>query len=59
MREEVVAPFKYLINIWRTLELLLINCETNVILTWSADCVITNSTGAETFEITDTNFLFW
>ena len=26
----------------------LINCEVNLILTWSRDCVITNSTGAGT-----------
>ena len=27
----------------------LINCEVNLILTWSTDCVITNSTGAGKF----------
>ena len=32
----------------------MINCEVNLILTWSSTCVITNSTGAGTFEITDT-----
>ena len=32
----------------------LINCEANLILTWSSTCVITDSTGAGTFEITDT-----
>ena len=32
----------------------LINCEVNLILAWSSTCVITNSTGAGTFEITDT-----
>ena len=31
----------------------LINCEVNLILTWSSTCVITNSTDAGTFEITD------
>ena len=59
MTDEIAVPFKYLSNFWRTLEMLLINCETNFSLTWSADCVITNSTGAEIFEITDTNFLLW
>ena len=49
-----MVPLKYLSNFWRTLELPLINCEVNFILTWSSTCVITNSTGAETFEITDT-----
>ena len=32
----------------------LINCEVNVILTWSSTCVITDSTGAGTFAIRDT-----
>ena len=32
----------------------LINCEVNLILTWSSPRVITNSTGAGTFAITDT-----
>ena len=31
----------------------LINCEVNLILTWSRDCVITNSTGAGKFAITE------
>ena len=39
---------KYLSNFWRTLEMQLINCEVNLILTWSRDFVITNSTGAGT-----------
>ena len=39
---------------WRTLEMPLINCEVNLVLTWSKDCVITNSTGAGKFEITET-----
>ena len=32
----------------------LINCEVNLILTWSSTCVITDSDGAGTFETTDT-----
>ena len=32
----------------------LINCEVNLILTWSSTCVITNSKGAGKFAITDT-----
>ena len=49
-----MVPLKYLSNFWRTLEMLLINCEVNLILTWSSTCVITNSTGAGRFAITDT-----
>ena len=51
---EIMVPLKYLSNFWRTLEMPLINCEVNLILTWSSTCVITNPTGAGTFEITDT-----
>ena len=35
----------------------LINCEVNLILTWST-CVITNSTGAGRFAITDIKLYF-
>ena len=31
-----------------------INCQVNLILTWSRDCVITNSTGERKFSITET-----
>ena len=51
---EIMVSLKYLSNFWRTLEMPLINCEVNLILTWSSTCVITDSTGAGTFEITDT-----
>ena len=49
-----MVPLKYLSNFWRTLEMPLINCEVNLILTWSSTCVITNSTDAGRFAITDT-----
>ena len=51
---EIIAPLKYLNNFWRTLEMLLINCEINLILTWSKDCVTTNSISAGKFAINDT-----
>ena len=31
----------------------LINCEVNLIVTWSKDCVITNSTGEGKFALTE------
>ena len=49
-----MVPLKYLSNFWRTLEMPLINCEVNFILTWSSTCVITNSDGAGKFAITNT-----
>ena len=51
---EIMVSLKYLSNFWRTIEMPLINCEVNLILTWSSTCVINNSTGAGRFEITDT-----
>ena len=54
---EIMVPLKYLRNFWRTLEMLLINCEINLILIWSANCVIVslnNENQNATFEITDT-----
>ena len=51
---EIMVPLKCLSNFWRTLEMPLVNCDVNLILTWSSTCVITNSTGVGTFEITDT-----
>ena len=51
---EIMVPLKYLSNFWRTFEMLLINCEVNLIFTWSSTCVITESNGAGIFTITDT-----
>ena len=53
---EIIVPLKYLSNFWRTPEMPLTNCEVNLVLMWSKDFVITNSTGAEKFQITETNF---
>ena len=54
---EIMVLLKYLSNFWRTLEMPLINCEVNLILTWSSRCVliaINIQNQAATFEITDT-----
>ena len=37
---EIKVPLKFLSNFWRTLEIPLIYCEINLILTWSSNCVI-------------------
>ena len=54
---QIMVPLKYLSNFWRTLEMPLINCETNLILTWFAnsfiiDAQVNNQVLA--FAITDT-----
>ena len=51
-----IVPLKYLSNFWRTLEMPLINCEVNLILTWSSTCVLIatgNQNQAARFAITD------
>ena len=53
----IMVPLKYLSNFWKTLEMPLINCEVNLILTWSSTCVlIATSIPSQnaTFAITDT-----
>ena len=55
---EIMVPLKYLSNFWRTLEMSLINCEIELILTWSRDFVIiyTNvDNQVPTFTTTETN----
>ena len=55
---EIMVSLKYLRNFWRTLEMPLINCEVELILTWSAGCVIIYTEVADqvpTFTITETN----
>ena len=54
---EIMVPLKYLSNFWRTLEMSLINCEVNLILTWSSTCVLVSTNVQNqnvTFAITDT-----
>ena len=63
---EVVIPLKYLSNFWRNLDIPLINCEVEIILTWSKNCVLADMTvdadadpaivapSGATFKITDT-----
>ena len=54
---EIMVPLKCLSNFWRTLEMPSVNCEINLILTWSADCVIIYTNFANqvpTFAITET-----
>ena len=57
---EIVIPLKYLSNFWRSLDIPLINCEVEIILTWSKNCVLADMTVANNpptgleFQIKDT-----
>ena len=55
---EILVPFKHLTNFWGTLEMPLINCEVNLILTWSISRVISSASGETKFKITETKFMF-
>ena len=41
---EIVVPLKHLSNFWRTLNIQLINCEIELILTWSKNYVLADMT---------------
>ena len=41
---EVAIPLKHLSNSWRSLNIPLINCEVEMILTWSKSCVMADMT---------------
>ena len=56
---EVVIPLKHLSNFWKNLNIPLINCEVELILTWFKNCVLADMTAivtpsGATFKITDT-----
>ena len=54
----MIVSLEYLSNFWRTLEMPLISCEIELILTWSRNCVITYTDVNDqnpTFTITETN----
>ena len=55
---EIMIPSKHLNNFWRTLEMSLINCEVELILDWSENCVTISTNVANqvpTFTTTATN----
>ena len=41
---KLLIPLKYLSNFWRSLNIPLINCEVELILTWSKNCVLADMT---------------
>ena len=58
---EILVPLKCLSNFWRTLEMPLISCEIELILTWSKSAVIISTGGANqipTFKIKRQIFMF-
>ena len=45
LNKEFVVPLKYLSNFWRSLDLPLINCETEINLKWTKNCVLIEEEG--------------
>ena len=45
-KTEIVIPLKHLIHFWRSLNILLINCEVELILTWTKNCALADMTVA-------------
>ena len=41
---EVVIKLKHLSNFWRTLNISMINCKIELILTWSKNCILADMT---------------
>ena len=44
---KIVVPLKHLSNFWRHLDILLINCEVELILTWLKHCLLINKSARE------------
>ena len=51
---KVVVPLTYLSNIFRSLEMPLINCKIKLNLTWKKECVLSTDAGDAVFIINDT-----
>ena len=52
---KIVVPLEHLSNFWRTLNMLLINCELSFPLTWFKDCAIAARACNEKFVGTGTD----
>ena len=50
---KIVVPLKYLSNIWRSLEMLLINCKVHLELYWIEKFILSSAGNSSKFNITD------
>ena len=51
---KIVGSLKYLCNIFRSLEMPLINCKIHLELNWTKNCIMSSVAGATSFKITST-----
>ena len=49
---KIAVPINYLSNFWRSLEMPLITCKVELLLTWGPSCALCTLAGASTFTIT-------
>ena len=49
----LAIPLKHLSNFWKSLKMLLINCEIELILNWSTNCVILNNSRRDAIAATE------
>ena len=54
-RIKIAVPLKYLSNLWRSLEMSLIDYKVEISLKWYANCILPSAGTAATFTITDAN----
>ena len=52
---KVVVPLKHLSNFWRSLNIPLINCEVESVLTWFKNCVLIDKSTREANYTVDPN----
>ena len=51
---KIAVRLKYLSNVWRSLEMRLINCKIHLELNWSENCMMSSVVGTTTLKITTT-----
>ena len=50
---KIAVSLKYMSNFWKSLEIPLINCKVELLLTWNPNCMLCTLAGASTSAITD------
>ena len=54
---KIAVPLRHLSNIFRSLEMPLINCKIHIELNWTENCVISDDNDETTFKITNCYFI--
>ena len=54
LKNAKIVPLEYLSNLWRYLEMSLINCKSHLELNWTKNCLMSDNAGETTFKLTNT-----